>query len=141
MSFTFPYRGPIPPFTNLPIAPQNYNPSQFFISAITLGTSTTVTTTVNLNYVIGQLVKLIIPTQFGSRQLNEQEGYVLAIPASNQVVISIDSSKNVDAFKSSPSTPTQPQILALGNINQGQINTGRANNATNIPGSFINVSP
>jgi len=141
MAFPYPITGPIAPYTNLPIEPQNYNPNAFFISTITLGQSTTVTTTVNLNFVIGQLCRLIIPPTFGCRQLNETQGYVTSIPAPNQVVLSINSSQNVDNFKTSTAF-TQPQILPVGDINNGTTNaTGRANTGTYIPGSFINVSP
>jgi hypothetical protein len=132
---------PIPAYSNLPIQANYYQPSQFFISSITLGSSTTVTTTVNHNYVIGQLVRLIIPPTFGCRQLNESSGYVLSIPAPNQVVVTINSSVNVDPFVSSSAT-TQPQILAIGDINTGTVNlSGRTNNGTAIPGAFINISP
>src|SRR5580658_9461393 len=97
---------PIPPYSNVPIEPQWYEPSQFFISAITRGWMTTVTTTVDHNYVVGQQVRLVIPPSFGIRQLNEESAYVYSIPAANQVVININST-NYDAFKSSPAT-TQP---------------------------------
>jgi hypothetical protein len=132
---------PIPAYSNLPIEPQFYNPNQFFISGITLGPTTTVTATANMNYVIGQLVRLIIPPTFGCRQLNEVTGYVLSIPASNQVTLSINSSQNVDPFKSSTAT-TKPQILPVGDVNTGATNSsGRTNNGTFVPGAFINVSP
>lgn len=137
---------PIPPFANVPINAQFYEPSQFFISAISLGPITTVTTTVNHNYVIGQLCRLIIPPTFGTRQLNEQTGYVISIPAANQVVLNINSG-NFDVFVDSVAT-TQPQILAVGDINSGfQSTTGvsvptiNGNTQVNIPGSFINISP
>jgi hypothetical protein len=105
-----------------------------------LGQTTTVTTTVNHNYVIGQLVRLIVPFRFGTRQLNEQEGYVITIPAPNQVVLNI-SSVGFDPFVPSNAT-TQPQIMAVGDINSGVQNaTGRTNTGTFIPGSFINISP
>lgn len=134
-------RGPVPPFSNVNIAPQNYEPSRFAISAITLGVTTTVTTSVNHNYVIGQEVRLIIPPSFGSRQLNEVKGNVLSIPAANQVTTNINSSKNVDPFVSSSAT-TVAQILAVGDVNTGAINTsGRSPTGTFIPGSFINISP
>lgn len=137
------FPGPQPPYTNPPIQPQYFKPSQFIISAITLGQTTTVTTTVNNNYVIGQLCRLLVPTQYGSTQLNEQQGYVISIPASNQVVLAIDSSQNVDAFISSPTYgPTLPQIVAIGDVNNGQISsTGNKNNFTYISGSFQNISP
>lgn len=132
--------GPTPPWNNPIPQPQFYNPSQFFISGITLGWNTTVTTTKNMNYVIGQLIRLLIPNGFGCIQLNQQTGYVISIPASNQVVVTINSSQNVDQFISA-TLNTQPQIVAVGDINQGVTNTGRTNNQTYIHGSFINVSP
>lgn len=133
--------GPIPPYSNVPINPQFFLPSQFFIANITLGVQTTVTTTINHNYVIAQSIRLIIPPTFGCRQLNEAQGLVLSIPAPNQVVVSINSSMNVDPFTPSSAT-TKPQILAIGDISNGQINSnGRSQNITFIPGSFINISP
>jgi ABC-type Fe3+-hydroxamate transport system substrate-binding protein len=131
---------PIPAYSNVPIEPQNYVPRQFFISNVTLGTTTTVTTTANTNFVVGQLVRLIIPPTFGCRQLNESQGYVVSIPAPNQIVVNINSSQNVDPYQSSSAT-TRPQVLPVGDINTGAINNqGRTNNGTFVPGSFINVS-
>ena len=48
--------GPIAPYSNVNINAQFYQPSLFIISAVTLGVTTTVTTTQNNNYVIGQEV-------------------------------------------------------------------------------------
>jgi hypothetical protein len=133
--------GPIPPYTNPPIQPQFYQPRCFIISDITLGVITTVTTVLNNDYVIGQLVRLIIPKSFGCRQLNEKSAYVISIPFPNQVILNLDSSQNVDPFISS-SAITQAQILAIGDINTGVTNSfGRSNTGTYIPGSFINISP
>jgi hypothetical protein len=139
---------PIPPYSNVPIQPQFYQPSRFVISGVSFGNSTTITTSANVNYVIGQQVRLLIPPSFGCIQLNESQGYVLSIPAPNQVVLSIDSSKNVDPFIASSSKIEQAQILAIGDINSGFISsTGRSvpitngNTQTQIPGSFINISP
>lgn len=137
---------PIPPYSNVPIEPQFYQPRRFVISAISLGTTTTVTTTQDMDYVIGQLVRLIIPPTFGTRQLNEQQGYVIAIPADNQVTLDINS-QGFDSFVNSSAT-TKAQILAIGDINSGyQSSTGRSiptvngNTQISIPGSFINISP
>lgn len=134
---------PIPAYQNLTPDPQFYQPSRFVISAITLGQTTTVTTSADHNYVIGQECRLLIPASFGSYQLNEVKGNVLSIPASNQVVLDIDSSRNVDSYIASAVTyPSVAQIVAVGDYNYGQINTnGRTNQLTNIPGSFINISP
>lgn len=132
--------GPQPYENNPSIQPQNYQPSQFVISSVTLGQTTTITTNTDLNYVVGQLVRLLIPYGYGCTQLNEKTGYVLSIPSSNQVVISIDSSRNVDAFKTSTNRQ-YPQILAIGDINSGiQSSTGVNIPTTNIPGAFIDIS-
>jgi len=131
---------PIPAYSNVPINAQYYQPSRFVITAITQGGTTLVTTSVSQNFVIGQLVRFIIPQPYGIRQLNEQQGYVISIPSSTQVEVNIDSSL-MDPFKSSTFT-TQPQILPIGDIANGTQNaTGRRNTGTFIPGSFINISP
>lgn len=134
---------PIPAYQNLTPEPQFYQPSRFIISNVVLGFSTMVTTSVDHNYVIGQECRLLIPNVFGCYQLNEVLGVVLSLPASNQVVLSINSLRNVDAFiASSVTTPSTAQILATGDFNSGQINTnGRNSNLTFVPGSFINISP
>ncbi len=132
---------PIPAYSNLPIRADFYQPRRFVISNITLGQTTVVTTSVDHDYVIGQEVRLIIPSEFGSYQLNESFGYVLTIPALNQVEISIDSSRNVDSYIAATSNQS-PQILAIGDVNTGPINYhGRISNITYIDGSFINISP
>jgi hypothetical protein len=141
MAFPYPYTGPIALGNNYPINAQYYQPSQFFVANITLGATTTVTTTVNHNYVIAQQCRLIIPPSNGCIQLNESQGTVIQIPSPTQVVLSIDSSRNVDQFQTSTAN-TQPQILAIGDFNQGATNSqGRSNTSTFVPGSFINISP
>jgi hypothetical protein len=131
---------PIPAFQNVPIASQFYQPGLFFISAIGLGTTTTITTSVNHNYTLGQSVRLIIPRIFGSRGLNGQIGNVISIPAANQVILDI-SSIGIDPFILSSAT-TKAQILAIGDVNNGFINiSGLSNQTTFILGSFINISP
>jgi hypothetical protein len=136
-----PFPGPTPPYNNPPIEPQYFKPSQFFISAITLGVLTTITTTVPMNYVIGQQVRLLIPNGFGSRQLNEQTGFVLSIPGPTQIVIDLNS-QNSDPFINNATLTTKAQILAIGDENSGSISHhGRINYFTTIPGAFRNISP
>lgn len=131
---------PIPPYSNVAINAQYYIPNRFFISAITRGPVTTVTTTVDHNYVIGQLCRLLIPRANLIIELDEQSGYVIAIPATNQVTLNINSI-GFSAFVTS-TQPTQPQILAIGDYNSGNINaSGNLNTSTLIPGSYENISP
>jgi hypothetical protein len=131
---------PIPAYQNVPIEAQFYRPSRFVITAITLGLTTIVTTSVAHNYVINMLVKFIIPNTYGCRQLNEQQGYVLSIPSTTQVEVMIFSI-GFDPYIASTQT-TQAQILAIGDKNNGTINDdGRQYVAPYIPGSFRNISP
>lgn len=130
---------PVPAYFNVPIEPQYYLPNFFFITAIILGIQTIVTTSIDHNYVIGNQVRLIIPPTFGTRGLNEKSALVIDIPALNQVTLNI-SSIGMDAFISSSAT-TKAQIIAIGDINSGQINTNPLNLNLNIPGSFQNISP
>lgn len=151
--------GPQAPENNPPIEPQWFQPSVFPITAISFGTSTTVTTGtafgVSNNYVVGQLVKFLIPPTYGAQQLNGQIGYVTSIPGANQVTVDINTSNNklYNAFIPSPSYgPTPPQIIAIGDINSGSINSRiipinsrplnqTVEQQTFINGSFINISP
>lgn len=134
-------KGPIAPQSNPPINPQYYQPSQFVITAVTLGKTTIVTTASADNYVVGQQVRLLIPTTYGCVQLNGAFGYVISLPSPTQVEVAIDSSNNVNSFVAGTGK-TSPQIIPIGDINTGQINSsGTTSNITYIPGSFINISP
>ncbi len=140
MQFVHSISGPIALYNNVPINAQYFQPSQFFISTITLGQTTIITTTINHNYVVGQLVRLIVPEQNGTYQLNEQSGLVISIPNTNQVELNIDST--FYNFFQTSTYPTQPQIVAIGDLNSGKINNnGNLQTGTFIPGSFQNISP
>jgi hypothetical protein len=142
MSVPFPFPGPIPAYTNPPIQPQFYEPSQLTITDIDLGFTTTVTLSATHEYVVGQLVRFLIPTPFRSYQLNNQTAVVIDIPQPNQVTVDINSN-DVNPFVASPPSTTQiAQIIPVGDYNSGQINSsGTTDQGTFIPGSFINVSP
>jgi len=133
---------PTPLYQNLPIEPEWYSPRMFIITAITLGVTTVITTSVHMDYKIGSQCRLIIPNGYGSTQLNEVSAYVISIPAPNQVQLDIDSS-NVNAFTTAPATQRNlPFILAIGDLNNGKINDdGNMRTGTTIPGSFHNISP
>src|SRR5271156_1297238 len=122
------FPGPIAPENNPPINPQYYQPSRFQISNISLGITTTITTTENNNYVIGQLVRLLIPYSSGCRGLNEQTGIVFSIPAPDQVVINLNSVGQNPFITSPVVQTTPPQIVAVGDYNSGPTNASRKNN-------------
>jgi hypothetical protein len=134
---------PIPLYQNVEIREEYYIPQRYVIDDITLGQTTTVITDGNHDYVVGQQIRFLIPANFGSYQLNNVKGIVISVPSPDQLVIDVDSSRNVDPFLTSATVTTaSPQIIAIGDVNSGVINRyGRTQNGTFIPGSFINISP
>lgn len=135
-----PIVGPIAPESNPPINPQYFKPRVFEIEDIDLGETTTVTTTEDHDYELGQVVKLFLPPTYCAGQLNNKTGYVISIPADDEVEITIYS-KNADAFNASGLGTTKPQIFPIGDINSGSINGNGRVTSTLIEGSFINISP
>lgn len=119
--------------------PYLYFPGTAFISAITLGTTTTVDTTSAHNFVVGQEVAFRIPNSsahnWGTVELNSLPntltpgspvyGYVVAVTDYNTVVVNIDSS-SYTAFNSNPDFAdvpglSYPQIVAVGDVNTGGV--------------------
>ena len=122
--------------------PYLYAPGVNIISAIDLGTTTTVHTTDAHNYVVGQEVAFRVPTAWGTQQLNSLPnqtipgspiyGYVIAVTDYNTVVVNIDSSAYT-AFNSNQTFTgfvgqSFAQIVAVGDVNTGgvQISAGSA---------------
>ena len=140
----------VPAQNNPPVHPEYFQPSLFDITNITQDIQATVTmspmtingVTVYPNYVVGQLIRILIPFTYGMSQINRQRAYVLSVPTSTSVVVDIDT-RNYNAFISSPLySHTPPQIVAVGDVNSGVVNaSGRTNQGTYVLGSFINISP
>lgn len=120
--------------------PYIYFPGTSFISAITLGSTTTIDTTSAHNFFVGQEVAFRIPQAWGTTQLNSLPntltpgspvyGYVVAVTDYNTVVVNIDSSAYT-AFNSNQTVASVPglsfpQIVAVGDVNNGgtQISSG-----------------
>lgn len=122
--------------------PYLYFPGTTFISAITLGTTTTIDTTNAHNFVVGQQVAFRIPSQWGTVELNSLPNivtpgspiyaYVIAVTDYNTVVVNFDSSAYT-AFNSNQAVSavpglSYPQIVAVGDVNTGgvQVSSGSA---------------
>lgn len=139
------FNPPRPAYANPPIEPQFFAPDVFAIEAVGRGSVTTVTTKTTFygsvnNYVVGQIVRFLVPRFYGLQQVNNMIGTVIQIIGINQFVVNIDST-NYDPFIPTPAyAPNAAQIVAVGDINSGVINIGRSNQGTFIPGSFINIS-
>ena len=113
--------------------PALYAPGQAFISAITLGTTTTIQTTAPSNVVVGQEVGFHIPTIWGTTQLNElpnvvipgssKYGYVISVTNSTTFVVNIDSSAYSAYTSNQPfaafSGQQFPVVVPVGDVNTG----------------------
>jgi Ubiquitin-activating enzyme E1 FCCH domain len=132
--------------------PYLYFPGQTFISAITLGTTTTIDTTDAHNFVVGQEVAFRIPSAWGTTQLNSLPNvlipgspiyaYVIAVTDYNTVVVNFDSSAYT-AFNSNPTVASvpglsYPQIVAVGDVNTGGVQVS-ANSALYPPPYFVPI--
>ena len=113
--------------------PVLYAPGDSFISAITLGATTTVTTTAPHNFLVGQEVAFRIPTPWGTTQLNSLPnlvipgspiyGYVQSVTSSTVFVVNINSTaytafNSNQTFLSFPGL-RYPQVVAVGDVNTG----------------------
>lgn len=120
-----------------------YLPFTCDISAIALGQQTVITTTVNHSFVIGNQVAFQIPKEYGTRQLNAVDGYVLDTTPTT-VTLNIDST-HFDAFiipSVNPLIVLDPaQIIPIGDANTGYVLPGGQRPTLQIPGSFRNIYP
>lgn len=120
--------------------PALYAPGVGYISAIGLGTTTTIQTTAPTNVQVGQEVGFRIPTAWGTTQLNELPnlvipgspiyGYVTSVTDSTNFTVNINSSAYT-AYTSNLSFVSFPgqkfaQVIAAGDVNTGglQISAG-----------------
>ena len=133
--------GPIAPQRNPEPMPEWFQPSRFGISAIVRGSDTVITTDDDHNYVLGQQVRILVPFNYGTVQINELDAFVIGIPSSTEVRININSSTFTDFIPSPPSLLTPPSIQAIGELNTGLLVTSRSAPTTTIPGAFENISP
>jgi hypothetical protein len=122
--------------------PVLYAPNVAYISALTLGSTTTVVTTAPANFQIGQEVAFRIPSAWGTTQLNSLPnnlipgspiyGYVTSVTNSTTFVVNINSTAYTAFNSNQPyaSYPGQkfPQVVAVGDVNTGglQISAGSA---------------
>lgn len=119
-----------------------YAPGQSVVTAITTGTTTTVTTSAPNNFVVGQQIAFHIPRAYGTIELNQLPDnlipgsplnyYVLSLTSSTVFVCSADTS-SATAFNSNQTFASYPglqfaQVCAVGDVNTGgvQISSGSA---------------
>lgn len=130
-------------FVKKVLYPFLYAPGVSFISAISTGTTTTITTTAPHNLVVGSEVAFRIPATYGTIQLDSVfpgsvtipgspiYGYVISVGSSTQVTININST-GYTAYATNQTVAqvqaglSHAQMVAVGDVNTGgvQISAG-----------------
>lgn len=143
-TFTIPYNTNQSNFTALSGSPAGANvlpvlyPYLYFpgvnvITAISTGSTTTISTAANHNLVVGQQVDFRIPSAWGTIQLNSPNslgqlvsGFVTAVNSAVQVVVGINST-GFTAFNSNPTVAqaqaglSTPKMVSIGDNNTGSV--------------------
>lgn len=122
-------------FVKKVLYPFLYSPEVSFITAVSTGSTTVVSTTSPHNLVVGQQVAFRVPSAWGITQLNSLPnvtipgqpvyGFVTVVNSSTQVTVNIVST-SYTAYTSNvavSSVPglTPPQMLAVGDVNTGGV--------------------
>jgi hypothetical protein len=119
-------------FVKKVLYPFLYLPEDNVVSALTLGATTTVATTMYHNFEVGQEVAFRIPSFWGTIELNSLPnvvipgspiyGYVVSITDNWTFVVNINSA-SFTAFNTNqssiPTNVTMPQVLSVGDVNTG----------------------
>lgn len=134
--------------------PDLYIPFRSAITAIVLGATTTITTSVNHRFVVGQEVLIQIPTvtttAWGTTQLDTevfntanvipQQAYVTEVPTDNSLIINVNSSGfTAFAYPTSAEAAlgmTFPAVYAIGDQNFGLTGPAPFIPPITIPGAF-----
>lgn len=113
--------------------PYIYEPGVAYISSVTTGASTTIKTTANHNFVVGQQIAFRVPAAYGFTAFNALPNasipgspvyyYVSAVTSNNEFVVSVNST-GFAAFNSNQPVSSvpglqMPQVIAVGDVNTG----------------------
>jgi hypothetical protein len=113
-----------------------YLPQDNYISLISLGATTQVTTTMDHNFEVGQQIAFRIPQPYGTVQLNSLPNllipgspayaYVISVASNRTFTCNINSTAYTAFNPNQPLTPTNtipglsfPQVVAVGDVNTG----------------------
>lgn len=135
-NFTALSGSPTGAFVRQVLYPFLYEPGVAYISAITTGATTTVTTTAPHNFVVGQEIAFHIPSVYGTTQLNSLPNnsipgspvyyYVTSVTSNTQFVCNANSTA-ATAFNSNQPVLNGiaglqlPKVVAVGDVNSGGV--------------------
>lgn len=126
---------PVGAFVKKVLFPFLYLPQVDFITAIATGATTTITTTTDHNFVVGQEIAFRVPAPWGTTQLNSLPNniipgspiyaYVTSLVSNTQFVCSFNSTGftafNVNIPVASVPGLSFPQVVPVGDLNTGGV--------------------
>lgn len=74
-----------------------FQPAMRLITALSIAATATVTTSFDHDYLVGLVVRLLIPSEFGMIQVNQELGTIIDVPTTDSFVIDIDT-RGFDTF-------------------------------------------
>jgi len=127
------YNGPVPLFNNPPVNFLVFQPRVFQIDDIfPNGKYAVVQTAEAYDYELEQLVRFLIPPEWGITQLNNQLAYVIEINSLTTLTVDIDINF-MDGFQTGDPTVNIAQVIAVGD-------RGNVTQDLSMVGSFQNIS-
>lgn len=97
-----------------------YTPALRLVSSVTNDAQAVVTTSFDHGYLVGLIVRLTVPQEFGMRQLHNLVGTLIEVPTSDTFVIDIDTT-HFDIFVAPDPEPWYvndfPSVVPVGEIN------------------------
>ena len=110
-----------------------YQPAMRQISNITQAEQATVTTTFDHQYIVGEIVRLVVPIDYGMQQVNGQTGTIISV-TDDTFVIDINTSL-YDAFVNSLTSLQYPQVIPIGEVSETLL--AATHNTLRPPSNFI----
>lgn len=110
-------------------------PSTTFVTAITQAANAVVTTSTAHNYVVGQLLNLVVPSSFGMSEASNKTARVVAV-ATYSVTLDLDST-SFSAFAFPPDTDVPATILFATMAPAGQRNGYNVDQVPFRSGNFV----
>lgn len=97
-----------------------YQPSMRLVSMITNAANAVITTSFDHGYLVGLIVRVYVPSEFGMVQAHQMVGEVISVPSTSTCTIDVDTS-NFDTFVFPDPEPwyinDYPMLVPIGEIN------------------------
>ena len=121
-------------FTVRSLPSDMFQPQRYYITAITQAASAVITLSVTHNFLVNDVVRILVPSAFGMTQINEAQGQITAIDTTNNTITVNINSSGYTAF-AWPATTAVPmtfaQVVPIGQTQTQDLNDATFNQSIN----------